>query len=74
MTSKTDNTSKHHSLEQAEEPPIPGSQTQTTQPPPCAFTPTTRLQALSVVTLAKMCIQHEVRNTTAFDEMTRHYL
>jgi hypothetical protein len=32
---------------------------QSTQPPPCAFTPTTRLQALSIVTLAKMCIQHE---------------
>ena len=38
---------------------IPSSQTQTTQPPAPAFAPTTKLQALSVITLAKMCLQHE---------------
>ncbi len=38
---------------------VPSSQTQSSQPPPCSFTPTTRLQAVSIVTLAKMCLQHE---------------
>eukprot|EP00095_Tigriopus_kingsejongensis_P003824 maker-scaffold2482_size15237-snap-gene-0.3 protein:Tk03824 transcript:maker-scaffold2482_size15237-snap-gene-0.3-mRNA-1 annotation:"condensin-2 complex subunit d3" len=38
---------------------VPSSQTQSSQPPPCAFQPTTRLQALAIVTLAKMCLQHE---------------
>ncbi|TRY62148.1 hypothetical protein TCAL_11306, partial [Tigriopus californicus] len=38
---------------------MPTSQTQSSQPPPCAFQPTTRLQALTIVTLAKMCLQHE---------------
>ncbi len=38
---------------------IPGTQTQRSQPPECSFTPTTKLQALSIVTLAKMCIQHD---------------
>ena len=38
---------------------LPSSQTQSSQPPECAFTPTVRLQAVSIVTLAKMCLQQE---------------
>lgn len=38
---------------------LPSSQTQSNEPVQCAFTPTTRLQALSVITLAKMCLQNE---------------
>ncbi len=38
---------------------IPSSQTQSNEPVQCAFTPTTKLQALSVITLAKMCLQNE---------------
>ena len=35
------------------------TQTQSNDPVHCAFTPTTKLQALSVITLAKMCLQNE---------------
>ena len=35
------------------------TQTQSNDPVQCAFTPTTKLQALSVITLAKMCLQNE---------------
>ncbi len=38
---------------------LPTSQTQSNEPVQCAFTPTTKLQALSVITLAKMCLQNE---------------
>jgi len=38
---------------------VPSSQTQSSQPPPCSFKPTTKLQAVAIVTLAKMCLQHE---------------
>ncbi|XP_076054806.1 condensin-2 complex subunit D3-L-like isoform X2 [Oratosquilla oratoria] len=38
---------------------MPSSQTQCSQPQSIAFTPTPRLQALSIVTLGKMCLQHE---------------
>ncbi|ROT83248.1 putative condensin-2 complex subunit D3 [Penaeus vannamei] len=38
---------------------IPSSQTQSSQPTAITFIPTTRVQALAVVTLGKMCLQHE---------------
>lgn len=38
---------------------LPSTQTQSNDPVQCAFTPTTKLQALSVITLAKMCLQNE---------------
>lgn len=50
---------KHRKRKEKEIETIPSSQTQTTEPLQCAFTPTTRLQALSVITLAKMCLQNE---------------
>ncbi|XP_042229630.1 condensin-2 complex subunit D3-like isoform X2 [Homarus americanus] len=37
----------------------PSSQTQSSQPTTITFAPTTRVQALAVVTLGKMCLQHE---------------
>ena len=40
-------------------PVLPTSQTQSTQPPAMQFTPTTKLQSLTVVTLGKMCLQNE---------------
>ncbi|KAK3873393.1 hypothetical protein Pcinc_021594 [Petrolisthes cinctipes] len=39
--------------------PIPSSQTQSSQPTTIAFHPTKRVQALAVVTLGKMFLQHE---------------
>ena len=38
---------------------LPSSQTQSNDPVQVAFTPTTKLQALSVITLTKMCLQNE---------------
>ncbi|XP_042861506.1 condensin-2 complex subunit D3-like [Penaeus japonicus] len=38
---------------------IPSSQTQSSQPTEITFVPTTRVKALAVVTLGKMCLQHE---------------
>ena len=38
---------------------IPASQTQRSQPPICVFVPSTRLQAVTIVTLGKMCLQNE---------------
>ncbi|XP_045592017.2 condensin-2 complex subunit D3-L [Procambarus clarkii] len=38
---------------------VPSSQTQSSQPATITFTPTMRVKALAVVTLGKMCLQHE---------------
>lgn len=38
---------------------IPSSQTQSSQPTTITFTPSMRVKALAVVTLGKMCLQHE---------------
>jgi TolA-binding protein len=40
-------------------PELPSTQTQSTQPPVCRFVPSSKLQALTIVTLGKMCLQNE---------------
>ncbi|XP_066945116.1 condensin-2 complex subunit D3-L-like [Macrobrachium rosenbergii] len=38
---------------------IPTSQTQSSQPPSISYKPTTRVRAVAIVALGKMCLQHE---------------
>ncbi|XP_064083333.1 LOW QUALITY PROTEIN: condensin-2 complex subunit D3-L-like [Macrobrachium nipponense] len=38
---------------------IPASQTQSSQPPSISYKPTTRVRAVAIVALGKMCLQHE---------------
>lgn len=38
---------------------VPSSQTQSSQPTAISYKPTTRVRAVAVVTLGKMCLQHE---------------
>ncbi|XP_071518098.1 condensin-2 complex subunit D3-like isoform X2 [Panulirus ornatus] len=49
----------HQPGEKSSSTTVPCSQTQSSQPAMIAFTPSMRVQALAVVTLGKMCLQHE---------------